>query len=122
MTEVIIQYINNDVLLKQGPTNQVIINDNDTDVTVETSETIVVIETPGPQGPPGPTGGGSFYYLHTQGTPSTSWTVNHNLGAVPNVSVLVGGVTVSGVRIDHASNNQTVITLNIPSSGKAVFS
>jgi hypothetical protein len=38
----------------------------------------------GPAGPPGP-GGGSFHFFQT--TPASTWTIVHNLGYYPNVTV-----------------------------------
>ena len=49
-------------------------------------------------------------YTHTQSSPASTWTVNHNLGRIPAaVSVLsVGGVEVEA-GVTHVSNNQLVV-------------
>ena len=53
-----------------------------TTVTVtQGNTTVVTVATAGPQGP----GGGGAAYVHTQSTPATTWTINHNLGFRPTV-------------------------------------
>ena len=49
-------------------------------------------------GPPGPPGGGT--YTHTQAIAATVWTVPHNLGRRPSVSVTdhLGNVVLADVR------------------------
>jgi hypothetical protein len=70
----------------------------------------------GVQGPPGPVGA---FYLHTQASASASWTINHNLGFQPNVSIKnAGGVEVE-CEVVHTSNNQCVAYANTAFSGTA---
>lgn len=53
----------------------------------------------GDQGPPGPTGergpagfgSNNITYTHIQNAPSNTWTITHNLGYVPNVTVFDSG-------------------------------
>jgi len=63
-----------------------------------------VVVTRGAPGPRGPAGGGN--YEHTQSIPATGWTVAHNLGRHPSVSVT-----------DHLGNlviaDTTYVDLNI---------
>ena len=60
-----------------------------------------------------------LYYAHTQGTPSTTWTINHNLGWWPTVETFtVGGLQTFGA-IAHTSLNQTVVTFNTSQAGSA---
>jgi hypothetical protein len=74
---------------------------------------------PGPPGPPGPSGAG---YDFDQVSPSTTWTINHNLGYRPSVQMFtVGGLEVLG-EIQHVSDNQTLITFNIAVAGTARLS
>lgn len=45
----------------------------------------------GPEGPAGPQGepGIPFYsYVHTQSSPSATWTIEHNLGGLLNITVI----------------------------------
>lgn len=62
-------------------------------------------------------GGGGANYLHTQASSSASWTVNHNLGYRPAVSVRSpGGVEVEA-EVTHTSVNQCVVTFAAPYTG-----
>ena len=70
----------------------------------------------GPVGPPGASGAG-FVYL--QPIPSLVWTINHNLGFEPSVSITdVFGAFVEA-EVLNVSTNVTVITFLAPLSGKA---
>ena len=56
-------------------------------------------------------------YLHTQSSASDTWTVNHNLGYRPVVSVRSpGGVEVEAT-VTHTSVNQCVVTFAAPYTG-----
>jgi hypothetical protein len=83
----------------------------------EDATAITVVEQ-GPQGPAGPAGTGSAFPF-TQPTPSSAWTVNHNLGFFPTVTVYsVGSVEVEAL-VTHTSLNQTVISFSTPTAGTA---
>ena len=70
-----------------------------------------------PQAQPAPAVGP---YTHSQATPSTTWTINHNLGFKPVIqSVTTGGRLMRGV-VDHVSENQAVIAFNTPVAGQAI--
>jgi hypothetical protein len=67
-----------------GPTTTIVVKPSVSPITA------VKIAPSGPQGIPGPegpagAGGGSFVY--SQGSPSSFWTIHHNLGKYPSVSV-----------------------------------
>lgn len=89
-------------------TNTVTVTEGDT--------TIVAITTAGPQGP---SGGGATAYVHTQSSPATTWTINHNLGFRPSVELLDSGSQEIDGEIAHPTINQTVITLNPATAGLA---
>lgn len=74
---------------------------------------VVEVIHPGPQGPAG------VAYLHTQSTPSTTWTINHNLGFRPSVELLDTGSQEIDGQIAHPSVNQTIVTLNPATAGLA---
>lgn len=74
---------------------------------------VVEVIHPGPQGPPGTS------YLHEQPTPSTTWTINHNLGYRPSVELLDAGSQEIDGEIAHPSVNQTVVTLKPATAGIA---
>lgn len=60
-------------------------------------------------------------YTHSQAVASTLWTVNHNLGYRPTVTIFsVGGVEVEA-GILHASLNQVQLSFNVAVSGTATF-
>jgi hypothetical protein len=90
-------------------TNTVTVTEGDT--------TVVTITTAGPQGPSG--GGGAAAYVHTQASPATTWTINHNLGYRPTVELLDSGSQEIDGAISHPTVNQTVVTLNPATAGLA---
>lgn len=64
-------------------------------------------------------GGGVTAYVHTQGSPDTVWTINHNLGRKPQVETFsVGGVQMFGDVI-NVDDNQTTVTFNTALAGTA---
>jgi hypothetical protein len=87
-------------------------------VTVEVVEDggveVVEVIHPGPQGP-----AGGVAYVHTQSTPSTTWTINHNLGFRPTVELLDAGSQEIDGEVAHPSVNQTVVTLKPATAGLA---
>jgi hypothetical protein len=77
--------------------------------------TVVTVTTAGPQGP----GGSGTAYVHTQASPATTWTINHNLGFRPSVELLDSGSQEIDGAIAHPTVNQTVVTLNPATAGLA---
>lgn len=67
----------------------------------------------------GTPGAGWAQYTHTQGTPSATWTVVHNLGRHPSVMVVDTGDTVIMPDIHYDSLNQITLTFGSATSGKA---
>lgn len=77
----------------------------------------VVVTVPiGASGPPG------TKFLHTQSTPLSTWVINHNLGARPNISVTSMGGVEYLVEIIHATVNQAVVYFEAPAAGFATCS
>jgi hypothetical protein len=94
----------------------VIIDEETTvDVTVETTQ-VVVVEIPGPPGPMGPTGSG---YEHTQTIPSATWVINHPLGRMPNVTIYFGSEQVDTDIV--ASPTVVTVIFPAPATGVAVL-
>lgn len=83
------------------------------EVTAPSLVEVVEVIHPGPQGPPG------VFYIHTQSIPSTTWTINHNLGFRPSVELLDAGSQEIDGEIAHPSVNQTVVKLNPSTAGVA---
>ena len=75
---------------------------------------------PGPQGQPGADGsGGDLHYAFSQGSPSALWTVTHNLGKYPSVTVIdSAGTTVVG-SVTHLDANSLTVAFSAPFSGTA---
>lgn len=70
----------------------------------------------GPQGPAGPAGAS---YTHTQLSASAIWTVNHNLGFRPDITLYSsGGVVIDGF-VTHINNNQAQVDLDTATTGTA---
>ncbi len=60
-------------------------------------------------------------FTHTQASAATSWTVNHNLGYRPTVTIFsAGGVEVEA-GILHTTLNQVQLSFNVAVSGTATF-
>ena len=119
MTEVIV--------INQPPSNTIVVNPP----TGSTSASTVVDvsdATTGPQGPAGPTGatgatgasGGFFTF--TQASPASTWTITHNLGYRPNISVVdSAGSQVEGETV-WTSTSSLTITFSGAFSGVAYLS
>lgn len=74
----------------------------------------------GPPGPPGPTP--TISYVHDQITPALVWTIVHNLGFFPNISVVdSGGNEVEGV-VRYIDQNTVEVTFTAAFGGKAYLS
>ena len=77
---------------------------------------------PGPPGPQGPSGGvGGSIYEHHQPIASMVWTVAHNLGRRPSVSVTdnLGQIITGDVR--YIDSNIIQIIHSVPTVGHAYF-
>lgn len=69
-----------------------------------------------------PEGSANFYshtYIHTQASPSATWTINHNLGFKPSISLITDGGAEFVADVSHASVNTTIVTLSSALSGAA---
>jgi hypothetical protein len=133
-TEIVINPITNELVLENGTiiqpqvANTILqLPDGGLEIVVST-EPLEVLEVgmpglpgpPGPPGPPGLTGDTTFYF--TQNTPSTLWTIIHNLGKYPSVTVLdtsyrqvfatVTYPTISQVNVHFAQPMMGTATLN----------
>lgn len=90
------------------------------EIVEESGVQVLELIHPGPQGPPGQSGGpGGALHVHTQTTPATTWTINHNLGFRPSVELLDAGSQEIDAKVSHPSVNQTIVTLNPATAGLA---
>lgn len=74
---------------------------------------IVKIAVPGLQGPAG------SGYIHTQGSASDTWTINHNLGFRPNVELFTAGGVEFEAEVIHTTLNQCIVYLATAIAGSA---
>lgn len=88
-----------------------------TRITLTTSPTNVVIQSPGPQGPPGADGSPGARYEHIQSAPSSTWVINHNLGFYPISEILISNEPVDA-DIAHNSVNSLTVTFPSPQTGR----
>lgn len=65
--------------------------------------------------------GGDKHYQHNQTTPSATWTVTHNLGKLPSITVMDSAGNVVEGDYENVSVNQTILTFSGAFSGIAVF-
>ena len=65
--------------------------------------------------------GGDAHFTHTQSTPSTVWSVQHNLGKKASVTVVDSADSVVYGDIEYTDLNNLTITFNGAFSGKAYF-
>lgn len=89
-------------------------------VTVPSRPSVVV--TVGTQGPAGAAGAAGSAYTHTQSVAASSWTVTHNLGYRPAVSVLTDGGQLRLAEVTHLSVNQCRVDFAAASTGSVVVS
>jgi hypothetical protein len=75
----------------------------------------------GPQGPQGEAAEGSYAVFH-QLVPAMSWTITHNLGFFPSVTVVdsAGSVVIGDVA--HVSDDEVVVGFSLPFAGSAYLS
>ena len=100
---------------------------SETDITVtQSGEPTVVVEVPATPitvevqvvGAQGPAGDG-VSYVHTQSSPASTWTINHNLGLKPSTTVFDTGGNEVEADVQNVSLNQTVINFITAVAGSA---
>lgn len=82
------------------------------------TQRVTVYQT-GPQGPPGQA---QNTYIHNQTTPTSIWTIDHNLGFWPNVIVYDTDGREAEGSIINPTVNRTTITFSAPFAGSARLS
>lgn len=58
-------------------------------------------------------------YVHDQTSPSSTWTIDHNMGKYPSVAIVDSGKTVVYGNIQYININSLVITFSLPFGGWA---
>lgn len=61
-------------------------------------------------------------YTHTQSSPSTTWTIIHNLGYHPSVTVVDSADSAVVGDVTYVSENQLTVTFSVAFGGKAYLS
>lgn len=97
-------------------------------ITVELGSPVVSIESPPnaitvtASGPPGPPGAAGSSMSFTQSTPQATWTIAHNMGFYPAVSIIddLGNLVLAP--ITYLSINTVQIAFTRPFSGTAYLS
>jgi hypothetical protein len=59
-------------------------------------------------------------WVHTQVSPSATWTVDHHFGTEPSVDILIGTLAVQAT-VEHPGNETTIITFDQPWAGRALL-
>lgn len=116
------------VVVEQGPPLTVVVEEEPgLAVNVELAPPVgaIEVEVPGPAGPPGPPGppgsGGDLYYVHSQALASDTWSITHNLGKKPSVTVEDTSGRVCIGQVDYVDTNSLIIRFSAPFSGEAVL-
>lgn len=76
----------------------------------------------GPQGPPGLPGSAPQAYVHDQAFPEAVWTIVHNLGFNPNVTVVDSAGTVVEGSVTYPGLDTVIVEFAFPFGGKAYLS
>ena len=86
----------------------------------------IVVELGGRRGPAGPPGAGgdgaSAVYRHHQAAPAPAWTVSHDLGYYPAVTVTDSAGSVVEGDVDYVNENALIITFSVAFGGYANLS
>jgi len=62
---------------------------------------------------------GAPTFIFTQGAPSTTWNITHNLGKFPSITVIDTGNTVVVGEYNYTSNTNVILTFSAGFAGKA---
>lgn len=63
--------------------------------------------------------GGDKSFTHNQSAPATTWTINHNLGKNPSVSVVDSAGTQVFGSVNYVTLNQLTVHFSVAFSGTA---
>lgn len=80
---------------------------------------VITLGIQGPQGPQGIPGTGASTFIFSQGTPQTTWSINHNLGQFPALTVVDSGGTVVVGTYNYVDSNNITLTFTVAFGGKA---
>ena len=112
-------------LIIAGETSELVIEDEGvTSLSIVGDSEVLEIDmgTTGPQGPPGADGADgadASSYTHTQASASSTWTIAHNLGWRPTITVLSAGGVQMIAEVVHLSTNTAQVLFVEPTTGSA---
>lgn len=97
----------------------IVVREEKRKITVRDNGSVRIVEV-ARQGPPGGQGepGVAEDFEQEFSSPAMTWTVNHNLGRKPLVSVLTVGNFEMEAQIGHTNNNQFVVYFATPMTGR----
>ena len=81
---------------------------------------VLITNIKGQDGQPGTPGGSQ--YVHNQTSATSQWNINHNLGYIPHITIVMDDGTVVVADIDNLNDDQAIIMFPSPYTGKAVCS
>jgi hypothetical protein len=67
----------------------------------------------------GSSAGNTRRYVHTQGSPATTWVITHSLGGKPSVTVVDSADTMVIGEVTYNSNSQVTVEFTAAFSGYA---
>lgn len=100
----------------EGSVETVVVEEGEVVETINEVMDVLEIAT---QGPPGPAGTGDLHYTHTQGVAATTWSITHNLGKHPSITVVDSGGDEVIPAIAYPSPNAVTLTFSGAVSGVA---
>lgn len=109
------------VEILEYPSN-IIVDEQEVTINLQQEQVDIIIGETGPQGPAGTFNPTDLGYVHIQNTPSTTWTITHGLGFIPNITVVDSGGTVVEGSYNYPNANTVVLTFSSLFSGKAYLS
>lgn len=97
---------------------QILVREEKRKVVVRDNGSVRIIEI-ARQGPPGAAGpvGPEINDFEQSFAAALTWTVNHNLGRLPIVTILTTGNVEMDAQIVHTNNNQFVVHFAAPMAG-----
>lgn len=106
------------------PDAKVYVVENNVSVNVTETPVIVELGASGPQGPKGDPGLVlvDISYTHNQNVPSNTWTINHNLGFYPGITVVDSSGNVVEGSYTYQDMNTIIASFSGAFSGKAYLS
>lgn len=87
----------------------------------EDESTYIYVDLQGPEGPQGPQGPPGIIetYIHNQISSASTWSIQHNLGRYPSVSIVDSGGSIVLGAVKYISENEIQISFSAAFAGRA---